>query len=170
MSLNLEPADNRAATSPKTLGACTENRLCTSARNTRRRGPDYYFGGGGSLRLGRRLHHAVIATASIFSSFGPLTKCTMQFRRIRSQAWRRASSFEAKGSADRIAVQSTIEIMRGPIHAMLRCPLGFHSDVPVKNQIRPSRSTFMKERREAFNQSYGIIDARPVSIRGSPRQ
>ena len=57
--------------------------------------------------------------------------------------------------------------MRGPIHAMLRCPLGFHSDVPVKNQIRPSRSTFMKERREAFNQSYGIIDARPVSIRGS---
>src|SRR5258708_11713431 len=69
VSLNLEPADNRAATSPKTLGACTENRLCTSARNTRRRGPDYYFGGGGSFRLGRRLHPAGIATTAIFFSF-----------------------------------------------------------------------------------------------------
>jgi hypothetical protein len=55
-----------------------------------------YFEGAGSLRVGRPLHHAVISTASMVSSFGPLTKRTTQFCRIKSQAWRRASSFEAK--------------------------------------------------------------------------
>jgi len=51
---------------------------------------------GPSLRFGRRLHHAVIVVASIFSSLGPCTKLTTQLRRIRSQAATRASSFDAK--------------------------------------------------------------------------
>jgi len=40
----------------------------------------------GALRIGCFLHHAVIATASIFSPFGPSTKCTTQVCRIRKQA------------------------------------------------------------------------------------
>ena len=40
----------------------------------------------GALRTGCFLHHAVIATASIFSPFGPSTKCTTQVCRIRKQA------------------------------------------------------------------------------------
>ena len=51
---------------------------------------------GPSLRFGRRLHHAVIVVASIFSSLGPCTKLTTQLRRIKSQAATRASSFDAK--------------------------------------------------------------------------
>ena len=40
----------------------------------------------GALGAGCFLHHAVIATGSIFSPFGPSTKCTRQLCRIRKQA------------------------------------------------------------------------------------
>ena len=40
----------------------------------------------GALGAGCFLHHAVIATASIFSPFGPSTKWTTQVCRIRKQA------------------------------------------------------------------------------------
>jgi hypothetical protein len=40
----------------------------------------------GALRTGCFLHHAVIATASIFSPLGPSTNCTTQVCRIRKQA------------------------------------------------------------------------------------
>ena len=40
----------------------------------------------GALGAGCFLHHAVIATASIFSPFGPSTKRTRQLCRIRKHA------------------------------------------------------------------------------------
>jgi hypothetical protein len=40
----------------------------------------------GALRTGCFLHHAVIATASIFSPFGPSTKRTTQVCHIKKQA------------------------------------------------------------------------------------
>jgi hypothetical protein len=58
--------------------------------------------------------------------------------------------------------------MRGPVHAVLRCPLGSHSDVPSKTKFGyPFESDqHYEQHREAFNQSYGGARSALASERG----
>ena len=55
-----------------------------------------YFGVSGRSRVRWTLHHANTVIASIFSLSGPSTKRTRHLRCIKSQAARRASSFDPK--------------------------------------------------------------------------
>jgi len=76
-----------------------------------------YFGGAGRSRVGWPLHHAITATASIFSLSGPWTKRTMATDQI---AGCEGIVLRSKGARDSIPVQPRIKIMRGPTHVGAR--------------------------------------------------